>query len=59
MILFDLHGEYLKAFSDEGGRPLSNVARLSGQDLVLRRLRREAAESLDLTNVYTAGLGRG
>ncbi|NIA07213.1 MAG: DUF87 domain-containing protein [Actinobacteria bacterium] len=87
VILFDLHGEYFKAFSDDDGRPLSNVAYLSGQDLVLpywllkykeleelfldrsnpadvpsqttflkqalRRLRHEAAESLDLANIYT------
>ena len=87
VVLFDLHGEYFKAFSDEDGRPLSNVANLSGKDLVLPywllkykeleelfvdrsnpadvpsqttflkqallRLRREAAESLNLTNIYT------
>jgi len=86
VILFDMHGEYFKAFSDDG-RPLPNVAYLSGRDLVLPywllkyreleelfidqsnpmdvpsqttflkqallRLRREAAEALDLTNVYT------
>ena len=87
VVLFDMHGEYFKAFSDDDGRPLPNVAHLSGQDLVLPywllkykeleelfldrsspidvpsqttflkqallRLRRDAAESLDLANIYT------
>ena len=35
VILFDLHGEYLPAFADETGEPLSNVVHLSGEDLVL------------------------
>ncbi len=35
VILFDLHGEYLSAFSDEKGEPLSNVAYISGNELVL------------------------
>ena len=35
VVLFDLHGEYLSAFSDETGQPLPNVAQLSGEDLVL------------------------
>ena len=87
VVLFDMHGEYFKAFSDDDGQPLPNVAYLSGKDLVLPywllkykeleelfidksnpvnvanqttflkqallRLRREAADSLDLSNIYS------
>ncbi|MBW7904387.1 MAG: ATP-binding protein [Phycisphaerae bacterium] len=35
VVLFDMHGEYLKAFSDEFGNPLPNVTYLSDRNLVL------------------------
>ncbi len=35
IVLFDLHGEYLAAFSDEAGRPLPNVTYLSERNLVV------------------------
>ena len=35
VVLFDMHGEYLKAFSDDAGNPLSNVTYLSDRNLVL------------------------
>ena len=35
VIMFDLHGEYLSAFCDERGEPLSNVAYIGGDELVL------------------------
>jgi len=35
IILFDMHGEYLAAFSDDDGRPLPNVTYLSDRNLVL------------------------
>jgi DNA helicase HerA-like ATPase len=35
IVLFDMHGEYLSAFSDAQGRPLSNVTYLCDQNLVL------------------------
>lgn len=35
VVLFDMHGEYLKAFSDEYGNPLANVTYLSDRNLVL------------------------
>jgi uncharacterized protein len=35
VIMFDMHGEYLKAFSDDAGNPLPNVTYLSDRNLVL------------------------
>lgn len=35
VVLFDMHGEYLAAFSDEYGNPLPNVTYLSDRNLVL------------------------
>lgn len=35
VVMFDMHGEYLKAFSDEAGNPLPNVTYLSDRNLVL------------------------
>ena len=35
IVLFDMHGEYLHAFSDEHGQPLPNVTYLSDRNLVL------------------------
>ncbi len=35
IVLFDMHGEYLSAFSDEDGTPLPNVTYLSDRNLVL------------------------
>lgn len=35
VVLFDMHGEYLRAFSDEHGNPLPNVTYLSDRNLVL------------------------
>ncbi len=35
VVLFDMHGEYSAAFSDEQGRPLPNVTYLSDRNLVL------------------------
>ncbi len=35
IVLFDMHGEYLKAFSDDFGNPLPNVTYLSDRNLVL------------------------
>ncbi len=35
VVMFDMHGEYLKAFSDEHGNPLPNVTYLSDRNLVL------------------------
>jgi hypothetical protein len=35
IVLFDMHGEYLNAFSDEQGRPLPSVTYLSDRNLVL------------------------
>lgn len=35
IVMFDMHGEYLKAFSDENGNPLPNVTYLSDRNLVL------------------------
>jgi hypothetical protein len=35
VVLFDMHGEYLPAFSDGSGRPLPNVTYLSDRNLVL------------------------
>jgi DNA helicase HerA-like ATPase len=35
IIMFDMHGEYLTAFSDDNGNPLPNVTYLSDRNLVL------------------------
>ena len=35
VVLFDLHGEYLSAFSNDDGTPLPNVAYIGGHELVL------------------------
>lgn len=35
VIMFDMHGEYLRAFSDDYGNPLPNVTYLSDRNLVL------------------------
>ncbi|MBU0616965.1 MAG: ATP-binding protein [Planctomycetes bacterium] len=35
IVLFDMHGEYLKAFSNDFGNPLPNVTYLSDRNLVL------------------------
>ncbi len=35
IVMFDMHGEYLKAFSDDFGNPLPNVTYLSDRNLVL------------------------
>ncbi len=35
VVMFDMHGEYLKAFSDEFGNPNPNVTYLSDRNLVL------------------------
>jgi hypothetical protein len=35
IVLFDMHGEYLSAFSDDQGRPLPNVTYLSDRNLVM------------------------
>ncbi|RMF78528.1 MAG: ATP-binding protein [Planctomycetota bacterium] len=35
VVVFDMHGEYLRAFSDESGNPLPNVTYLSDRNLVL------------------------
>ncbi|GMU83498.1 MAG: hypothetical protein AMXMBFR47_33680 [Planctomycetota bacterium] len=35
VIMFDMHGEYLKSFSDDAGNPLPNVTYLSDRNLVL------------------------
>lgn len=35
IVLFDIHGEYLRAFSDDYGSPLPNVTYLSDRNLVL------------------------
>lgn len=35
VVMFDMHGEYLRAFSDENGKPLPNVTYLSDRNLVL------------------------
>lgn len=35
IVMFDMHGEYLRAFSDEHGNPLPNVTYLSDRNLVL------------------------
>lgn len=35
IVLFDMHGEYLRAFSDDDGNPLPNVTYLSDRNLVL------------------------
>ncbi|MGD8454294.1 MAG: ATP-binding protein [Phycisphaerae bacterium] len=35
IVMFDMHGEYLAAFSDDNGRPLPNVTYLSDRNLVL------------------------
>ena len=35
IILFDMHGEYMAAFSDDQGRPLPNVTYLSDRNLVM------------------------
>ncbi|MBK9126810.1 MAG: DUF87 domain-containing protein [Phycisphaerales bacterium] len=50
IILFDMHGEYLAAFSDDQGRPLPNVTYLSDRNLVLPywMLRYEEFETLFL-----------
>lgn len=50
VVLFDMHGEYLAAFSDDAGRPLPNVTYLSDRNLVLPywMLRYEEFEQLFL-----------
>lgn len=87
VILFDLHGEYASAFSDDNGKPDANVTIINDQDMVLpywllkyeelesllvdrsnpllesnqisflkmalMRLRRQAAEELDIVKEYT------
>lgn len=35
VVLFDMHGEYLAAFSDDQGQPLPNVTYLSDRNLVM------------------------
>ncbi|MFQ5806938.1 MAG: helicase HerA domain-containing protein [Phycisphaerae bacterium] len=35
IVMFDMHGEYLRAFSDDNGNPLPNVTYLSDRNLVL------------------------
>ncbi|MEP0848486.1 MAG: DUF87 domain-containing protein [Phycisphaerae bacterium] len=35
VVMFDMHGEYLRAFSDEHGEPLPNVTYLSDRNLIL------------------------
>jgi len=35
IVMFDMHGEYLRAFSDDEGNPLPNVTYLSDRNLVL------------------------
>ncbi len=35
IVLFDMHGEYLSAFSDDNGNPLPNVTYLSDRNLIL------------------------
>lgn len=35
IVMFDMHGEYLRAFSDDDGNPLPNVTYLSDRNLVL------------------------
>ncbi len=35
VVMFDMHGEYLRAFSDDFGNPLPNVTYLSDRNLVL------------------------
>ena len=35
IVMFDMHGEYLKAFSDDSGNPLPNVTYLSDRNLIL------------------------
>ncbi|NLX05605.1 MAG: ATP-binding protein [Phycisphaerae bacterium] len=35
VILFDLHGEYRQAFSDDDGKPLPNVTYLSDKDMIV------------------------
>jgi hypothetical protein len=35
IVMFDMHGEYLRAFSDDYGNPLPNVTYLSDRNLVL------------------------
>ena len=35
IVLFDMHGEYLSAFSDDDGKPLPNVTYLSDRNLVM------------------------
>lgn len=35
VVLFDLHGEYRRAFSDSDGRPLPNVTYLDERDLIV------------------------
>ena len=53
-VLFDMHGEYRSAFSDDSGQPLPNVTYLSDRSLVLPywMLRHEELERLfvDLNN---------
>lgn len=35
IVMFDMHGEYLRAFSDDAGNPLPNVTYLSDRNLIL------------------------
>src|SRR5262249_17919335 len=35
VVMFDMHGEYLRAFSDDAGNPKPNVTYLSDRNLVL------------------------
>ncbi len=58
VILFDLHGEYFSAFCGEKGEPLSNVAYISGNELVLPYwlLRYEEMEQLFLDKSNPANI---
>ena len=52
VVMFDMHGEYLAAFSDDQGNPLPNVTYLSDRNLVMPywMLRYEEFEQLFIDN---------
>ena len=58
IILFDMHGEYLPAFSDDNGNPLPNVTYLSDRNLVMPywMLRYAEFEQLFLDNSNPANI---
>jgi DNA helicase HerA-like ATPase len=52
IVMFDMHGEYVSAFSDDNGNPLPNVTYLSDQNLIVPywMLRYEEMEDIFIDN---------